>query len=179
MTTGMMIERFVERSLGQWRSQRSAHHLAFRHFEAIESEIDIVPVAADDGRVVDLCQSNHVDPSQVVSPFQISWAGQSDWNEEEELSGSSILVPVPSLDQTGTGALLREQGYAETMPAAGRYHFTEDGTFVLETAYDRAAAEEKIWFVSDTLRFRVAMIKTSQGTGVVTASFSSEVRISR
>lgn len=173
----MDIKQFVERSLGHWRSQRSAHHLAFRHFEAVESEIDIVPVALEDARVLDLCQSNQVDPSQVVSPFQMSWEGQSDWDEEEELKGSTILVPVPSVDQPGTGQLLREQGYAETMPAAGQYHFMPDGTFVLETTYDRAAAEEKIWFVSDTLRFRVAMIKTSQGTGVVTASFSSEVRI--
>lgn len=173
----MDIKQFVERSLGHWRSQRSAHHLAFRHFEAVESDIDILPVALDDARVLELCQSNQVDPSQVISPFHMSWAGQSDWDEDEELKGSTILVPVPNLEQPGTGQLLREQGYAETMPAVGQYHFLPDGTFVLETAYDRAAAEEKIWFVSDTLRFRVAMIKTSQGTGVVTASFSSEVRI--
>ena len=38
----MDIQTFVEQSIGQWRSQRSAHHLAFRHFEAIESVIDIV-----------------------------------------------------------------------------------------------------------------------------------------
>ena len=43
--------------------------------------------------------------------------------------------------------------------------------------YDRAAAEEKIWFASDSLRFRVALIKTSDGKGVTTASLSSEVRI--
>ncbi len=175
----MDIEQFVERSFGHWRSQRSAHHLAFRHFEAVESDIDIVPVSVDDSRVQELCRLNQVDPSQVVSPFQMSWEGQSDWDEDEELKGSTVLVPVPDREHPGSGRLLREQGYAETMPAAGQYHFTDDGTFVLVTSYDRAAAEEKIWFVSDTLRFRVAMIKTSQGSGVVTASFSSEVRLSQ
>ncbi|MEM9135746.1 MAG: phycobiliprotein lyase [Cyanobacteria bacterium P01_F01_bin.42] len=174
----MNIQKFVARSLGHWRSQRSAHHLAFRHFESVESEIDILAVEPTDARVIELCQANQVDPSQIVSPFQMTWEGQSDWDEEEELKGSTILVPVPNLEEPDTGRLLREQGYAETMPAVGEYHFTDDGTFVLETSYDRAAAEEKIWFVSDTLRFRVSMIKTSQGTGVVTASFSSEVRIS-
>ena len=173
----MDITQFVERSLGHWRSQRSAHHLAFRHFEAVESEIDIVPIKADDPRVIELCQSHQYDPSLAVSPFQMSWEGQSDWDEEEELKGSSLLVPIPDAEGR-RGKLLREQGYAETMPAAGDYHFTEDGTFVLVTSYDRAAAEEKIWFGTDNLRFRVAMIKTSQGTGVVTASFSSEVRVS-
>jgi phycoerythrin-associated linker protein len=62
------------------------------------------------------------------------------------------------------------------MAAAGDYHFTDDGTFVLLTSYDRAAAEERIWFVNPQLRFRVSMIKTSNGTGVVTASFASEIK---
>ena len=173
----MDILNFVERSLGHWRSQRSAHHLAFRHFEAIESEIDIVAIVPDDSKVVTLCESQGIDPASVVAPFQMSWRGESDWNEDEVLEGSTVLVPVPDPTQPGRGQLLREQGYAETMPAAADYHFLEDGTFVLVTGYDRAAAEEKIWFATDNLRFRVSLIKTSRGTGVVTASFSSEVRV--
>ena len=175
----MDITQFVERSLGHWRSQRSAHHMAFRHFEAIESEIDIIPIPLDDPQVQELCETHQVDPSQAVSPFKMSWEGQSDWDEEEIIKGSTLLIPIPDPVQPGHGQLLREQGYAETIPAAGHYHFMEDGTFVLETSYDRAAAEEKIWFVHDNLRFRVATIKTSAGTGVITASFSSEVRINQ
>jgi phycoerythrin-associated linker protein len=49
----------------------------------------------------------------------------------------------------------------------------------LITEYDRAAAEEKIWFVNPNVRCRVSLIKTSAGTGVVTASFSSEIRQER
>ena len=37
----MDIDTFVVRSLGRWKSQRSAHHLAFAHFEEIRSIIDI------------------------------------------------------------------------------------------------------------------------------------------
>lgn len=173
----MDITQFVERSLGHWRSQRSAHHLAFRHFEAVESEIDIVPLTVDDPRVIELCQSSQYDPSLASSPFQMSWEGQSDWDEDEVLKGSTVLVPIPDSHQAGRGKLLREQGYAETMSAAGDYYFTDDDAFVLVTSYDRAAAEEKIWFATEHLRFRVSLIKTSSGTGVVTASFSSEVRV--
>jgi phycoerythrin-associated linker protein len=61
----------------------------------------------------------------------------------------------------------------------GGYFITEDETFVLTTAYERAAAEEKIWFVNPNVRCRVSLIKTSAGTGVVTASFSSEIRQTR
>jgi phycoerythrin-associated linker protein len=173
----MEISQFVANSLGQWKSQRSAHHLAFRHFEAIESTIDIEALSVSDPSVVALCEAHNVDPAQAVSPFRMTWEGQSDWDEAEILKGTSVLVPI--VETPRQGKLLRDQGYAETISAAGKYHFTEDGTFVLMTAYDRAAAEEKIWFSTPNLRFRVSLIKTSDGTGVVTASFSSEIRASK
>jgi phycoerythrin-associated linker protein len=172
----MDIAEFVERSLGQWRSQRSAHHLLFRHFEAVESVIDIEAIAPDETAVQELCKAYDIDPQMTTSPFRMTWEGQSDWDEKEVLKGTTILVPVPDPQQPNRGKLLRDQGYAETIAAAGDYHITEDGTFVLVTAYDRAAAEEKIWFGTPNLRFRVSLIKTSDGNGVVTASFSSETR---
>ncbi|MEM8808057.1 MAG: phycobiliprotein lyase [Cyanobacteria bacterium P01_G01_bin.38] len=173
----MDIETFVAQSIGQWRSQRSAHHLAFSHFEEVRSTINIVALPLDDPGVIKLCQSCGVDLQQATSPFKMSWEGESDWDEEEELKGETILVPVPDKDQPLQGKLLRDQGYAETMMAAGDYQLMEDGTFVLTTAYDRAAAEEKIWFATPNLRFRVSLIKTSSGRGVTTASLSSEVRM--
>jgi phycoerythrin-associated linker protein len=172
----MDIQEFVAHSIGKWRSQRSAHHLAFAHFEAIQSEIDIEPLTLDDPAVVELCKNYAIDPQNAVSPFRMSWEGQSDWDESEAVKGTCVLVPVPDPVQTNRGKLLRDRGYAEEMEAAGDYTLTEDGTFVLVTAYDRAAAEEKIWFVNPNVRCRVSLIKTSAGTGVVTASFSSEIR---
>ncbi|UBF25944.1 phycobiliprotein lyase [Kovacikia minuta CCNUW1] len=172
----MDITEFVANSMGRWRSQRSVHHLAFGHFEAVQSEIDIVSLTMDDPAVIDLCKAHQVDPQFAVSPFRMSWEGQSDWDETETVKGSCVLVPVPDRERVNQGKLLRDQGYAETISAAGDYTLTEDGTFVLVTAYDRAAAEEKIWFVNPNVRCRVSLIKTSAGTGVVTASFSSEIR---
>ncbi|GBF81058.1 phycobiliprotein lyase [Aphanothece sacrum] len=172
----MNITQFVEHSLGRWRSQRSAHHLIFSHFEAVQSVIDIVPLSPDDEEVINLCNSYDIAPSLAVSPFGMSWEGESDWDDNAQVKGSCILVPVPDPIIPNRGKLLRDQGYAETIAAAGDYHITEDGTFVLLTSYDRAAAEEKIWFANPNLRFRVSLIKTSEGSGVVTASFSSEIR---
>ncbi|MEX0271329.1 phycobiliprotein lyase [Leptolyngbyaceae cyanobacterium UHCC 1019] len=172
----MDITEFVAASIGRWRSQRSAHHLAFGHFEAIQSEIDIVPLSIEDAAVIDLCKTYNFDPKVAVSPFRMSWAGQSDWEESEAVQGTCVLVPIPDPNQANRGKLLRDQGYAEEIAAVGDYSLTEDGTFVLVTAYDRAAAEEKIWFVNPNVRCRVSLIKTSAGTGVVTASFSSEIR---
>ncbi len=172
----MNIDEFVERSLGKWRSQRSAHHLAFRHFEEVTSNVEILPLENQDERVIALCKANQVDPHLASSPFYMTWEGQSDWDEDEVFSGSTVLVPVPDLENPAKGKLLREQGYAETVPAVGHYQLIEDGSFILNTLYERAAAEEKIWFATSNLRFRVSLIKTGGGTGVTTASFSSEVR---
>jgi phycoerythrin-associated linker protein len=172
----MDITEFVEKSIGAWRSQRSAHHLAFARFEAVVSEIDIISLSLTDPAVLELCRTNNVDPDAIASPFRMSWEGQSDWEDSEVVKGTCVLVPVPDLTQVNRGKLLRDRGYAETIAAVGDYTITEDGTFVLITAYERAAAEEKIWFVNPNVRCRVSLIKTSAGTGVVTASFSSEIR---
>ena len=172
----MDIDTFVARSLGKWRSQRSAHHLAFAHFEEIRSMIEIEPLAKDDEAVIALCKSQGFDAGAIASPFKMSWEGETDWDEDEVMKGQTILVPVPDQNNPNSGKLLRDKGYAETIPAAGEYVIQEDGTFVLKTGYDRAAAEEKIWFATDNLRFRVSLIKTSDGKGVTTSSFSSEVR---
>ena len=172
----MDINEFVEMSLGTWRSQRSAHHLAFAHFEEVTSTIDIEALTTDDSKVIELCKIHDIDPQLACSPFKMSWEGESDWEEEETMSGSTILVPIPDRKNLTKGRLLREQGYAETIPSIGEYQIGEDGTFLLVTKYDRAAAEEKIWFATPNLRFRVSLIKTSNGQGVTTASFSSEIR---
>ena len=172
----MDIAKFVQLSLGCWRSQRSAHHLAFRHFEEVISTIEIEHLEHEDSAVIDLCKTHQIDPKLASSPFKMSWSGESDWNEDEVLEGSTILVPIPDRDNHAKGRLLREQGYAETVSSIGDYHFNEDGTFILVTKYDRAAAEEKIWFATPNLRFRVSLIRTNDGQGVTTASFSSEIR---
>ena len=172
----MDIGEFVNRSIGRWRSQRSGHNLAFQHFEEVRSTIDISLRGKDDSEVLNLCQVHHIDPADIASPFHMKWEGESDWDEDETPQGSCILVPVPDPQSRDRGRLLRSQGYAETIPSIGKYFFTEEGMFVLTTAYDRAAAEERIWFATENLRFRVSTIKTSDGKGVVTASFASEIR---
>ncbi|MEM9217587.1 MAG: phycobiliprotein lyase [Cyanobacteria bacterium P01_F01_bin.150] len=176
----MDIVTFVGQSIGRWQSQRTAHHLTFRHSEEVQSTIDIEAVNRDHPDVARLCKVYGVAIADISTPFRMTWEGESDWDEDEDeqqtLSGTTVLIPVPDKVDPRRGKLLRDQGYAETVAAAGEYYFTDDETFVLVTSYDRAAAEEKIWFVNPNLRFRVSMIKTSNGEGVLTASFASETR---
>ncbi|MEH2278566.1 MAG: phycobiliprotein lyase [Nostoc sp.] len=171
----MEITEFFELSIGQWRSQRSGHHLAFAHFEQVLSTIDIESLSLNDPAVVAICELYETDPVSITHPFRMTWEGESDW-DDKLISGSTVLVPIPNVENRSRGKLLRDQGYAETIPAVAKYHLSEDGIFTLLTEYELAAAEERIWFANPNLRFRVATIKTSDGKGVTTASFSSEIR---
>lgn len=174
---GMSVEDFFNKSIGQWRSQRSSHNLAWAQFEAITSEIDIDLLEPTHSDVLQLCEQNGITPEETTLSFAMSWEGESDWDDEEDaqpLQGRSVMSVIK--DSDNHGRLLRSSGYAETIPAVGQWRMSDEGVFILETSYDAAAAEERIWFATPDLRMRVSQIRTSSGTGVVTASFSTEIR---
>lgn len=171
---GMTVEEFFEKSNGDWKSQRSSHNLAWTQFEAVTSEIKIESRASSDAEVVDLCKQYDVNADDVLLSLAMSWEGESDWDDDEVMEGSTVMSVIK--DSPTKGRLLRSVGYAETIPAVGHWEMTPDGVFVLNTAYDAAAAEERIWFATPDLRMRVSQIRTSSGRGVVTASFSTEIR---
>ena len=108
----------------------------------------------------------------------MEWNAESDWEPDdpsEVSSGSCLILPIP--EDEYSGKLLRSVGYAESEFAESDYLFLNDGTFVLTTSYEQSIAEERIWFVSENVRCRSSILKTSAGTGIVQASFASEVRI--
>lgn len=72
--------------------------------------------------------------------------------------------------------MLRSVGYAESEQAVSSYKFLEDDTFVMFTKYGQSMAEERIWFVSDNVRCRSSVLRTSEGSGVLQTSFASEIR---
>ena len=174
----MDIEQFVAQSIGEWRSMRSGHSLAFQQFEDVLSEISIKEFIDDSNQLRELIKSSsQANDSRYISPFLMEWSAESDWEPDdpsEVSSGSCIILPIPTDQQSGK--LLRSVGYAESVPAESDYRFLDDGTFILKTHYDQSIAEERIWFVSDHVRCRSSVLKTSEGTGILQASFASEVR---
>ncbi len=174
----MNIEQFVAQSEGKWRSMRSGHSLAFQQFEDVLSEVEITRIKTTDPDIAQLLAASNLEADrQISSPFRMSWAAESDWEPDdptEVSSGSCLIVPLP-LDETN-GKLLRSVGYAEAAPAESSYIFLNDGTFVLTTAYEQSIAEERIWFVSEHVRCRSSVLRTSAGSGVLQTSFASEVR---
>ena len=86
-----------------------------------------------------------------------------------------MLVPVPNPDNSNEGKLLREMGYAEKTPVAGRYIMGSDGALTLITEYETMSSEERLWFASPNLRMRVSVLKRFGGFSM--ASFTSEIRM--
>lgn len=156
---------------------RSGHSLAFQQFEDVRSTVLIEPLNTQDPLVIELLKDSFTAISEPLQPFRMEWQAESDWEPEdtsEVTTGSCILIPIPS-DQH-KGIMLRSVGYAEAEQAVSNYHFLEDSTFVLHTQYGQSIAEERIWFVSDNVRCRSSVLRTSAGSGVLQTSFASEIR---
>jgi phycoerythrin-associated linker protein len=106
----MDITQFVQGSIGQWRSQRSTHHMIFGHFETVRPEIEIIAPTPEHPKVIELCQAYEIDPNQAMVSFQMSWKGQSDWDENEVLKGSTVLIAIPNSNIPDRDRLLSDRG---------------------------------------------------------------------
>ena len=95
----MTIEQFVAQSLGQWRSMRSGHSLAFQQFEDVLSEIKIEAVNTNHRDIQELIKAtvtDQIDSFNVISPFKMEWSAESDWEPDDPSqvsSGSCLIVP--------------------------------------------------------------------------------------
>nr|WP_228054804.1 phycobiliprotein lyase [Gloeocapsopsis crepidinum] len=170
----MDIQEFFEQSAGKWFSHRTSHHLAFKQSESGKSDITIETLPNDHPEVIKLCEQYEVDPAQASCGARVSWNGTMEWDEEKHV-GSTVLVSVPDPENPQQGKLLREIGYAEKVPVAGRYMMGDDGALTLITEYETMSSEERLWFASPNLRMRVSVLKRFGGFSM--ASFTSEIRM--
>jgi hypothetical protein len=166
---------FFQRSSGQWRSQRTTHHLAFRRAEIGNSEIFVEALGANNPKIKEICQLHEVDPNLAIGGAFVSWDGSMAWDKEDENhQGNTIFALIPDKDNPRQGMLLRERGYAEIVPIAGRYHIDDQEALVLVTEYDTMSTIERFWFVDPNLRLRTSTVQRFGGFN--TATFCAEMR---
>lgn len=170
----MDIVEFFEQSSGKWFSQRTSHHLAFKQTESGKSDIVIDLLNNGDPAVVALCQQYEIDPALALCGARVTWDGTMEWDKEKH-EGSTVIVPVADADQPNEGRMLREQGYAEKAPVAGRYVMGDDDSLTLITEYETMYSEERLWFASPNLRLRTSILKRFGGFSM--ATFCSEIRM--
>ena len=167
---------FFQNSAGEWRSQRSTHHLAFRQAEIGDSNIQVTALGADDARVAEICQMHSVDPSRAAGGAFVTWHGTMAWDKEDENhQGSTVFAIVPDPENPRQGLMLRERGYAETAPVAGRFEMDDEDALLLITEYETMSSIERFWFPNPNVRMRTSTVKRFGGPS--TATFCTEIRV--
>lgn len=76
------------------------------YFEEVCFIIDIVDLLKIDYEVKNLCDFSGVDIENVVFFFKMSWEGELDWDENEIIKGSCVLVLIFEDDNLKKGKLL-------------------------------------------------------------------------
>ena len=168
------IKEFIDKSIGEWKSIRSTHTLAFQEFENTNSSLIISYQNIESDEVIDI--KNRLKCSQDLSfAIKISWKSVSEWTTENKSKESkTILIFIPKDEFTGT--LIKDKGYAEQIPSSSRYIIDESNTFNIETEYNSTISEEKIWFLTENVRSRYSVIKNKINKGILQTSHATEIR---
>ena len=167
---------FFQSSAGEWRSQRSTHHLAFRQAEIGDSNIQVTALGADDARIAEICKMHSVDPSRAAGGAFVTWHGSMAWDKDDENhKGSTVFAIVPDPENPRQGLMLRERGYAEIMPVAGRFEMDDEDGLLLITEYETMSSIERFWFANPNVRMRTSTVKRFGGFS--TSTFCTEIRV--
>ena len=168
------IKEFIDKSIGQWKSIRSTHTLAFQEFENTSSSLIISYQNVESKEVLEIknrCKSL----LNISFAIKIKWQSISEWTTEKKSQESkTILIFVP--EDEYTGILIKEKGYAEQIPSSSRYFMDESNTFHIQSIYNATITEEKIWFISENVRSRYSVIKNKINNGILQTSHATEIR---
>ena len=165
---------FFRLSCGRWRSQRSSHHLLHRQAEAGSSYIEVVELEAGDPRLVAIAELHSENPAALVGGCRVRWSGSMAWDRAGEAhEGESVFGLIPTDALGREGLLLRDRGYAETAPVAGRFAMDERDALLLTTAYETMNSLERFCFAGPNVRLRTSTVEGLSNT----ASFCIETRI--
>jgi hypothetical protein len=165
---------FFRLSCGRWRSQRSSHHLLHRRAEAGDSWIEVVELQAHDPRLVAIAELHGQNPADLVGGCRVTWNASMAWDKAGEAhEGESVFGLIPTDAQGRQGLLLRDRGYAETAPVAGRFAMDERDGLLLTTSYETMNSLERFSFAGPNVRLRTSTVEGLSNT----ASFCIETRL--
>ena len=168
------IKEFIDKSIGEWKSIRSTHTLAFQEFENTNSNLIITYQNIESKQLLEI--KNRYKSSQNRSfAINIKWNSISEWtteNRSEESNTTLIFIPKDEY----TGILIKDKGYAEQIPSSSRYIIDEGNTFNIQTEYNSTISEEKIWFLTENVRSRYSVIKNKMNKGILQTSHATEIK---
>ena len=104
------INQFIDKSIGEWKSIRSTHTLAFQEFENSISKIYIKHINSKNKKVTTILKNYKLTLNPECIAISIKWQATSDW-EDDDISerDETILIFLPNDDNSGI--VLRNKGY--------------------------------------------------------------------
>ena len=168
------INQFIDKSIGEWKSIRSTHTLAFQEFENSTSKIYIKHINSKNKKVVEIFKNYKLSLNQESIAISIKWKTISDWDDDIGEGDETILIFLPK-DET-SGIVLRNKGYTESFISSSNYFVDEQNNLHIKTIYKSTISEERISFLSTHIRSRFSTIRNHENKSVIQTSHTSEIR---
>ena len=169
------INQFIDRSIGEWKSIRSTHSLAFQEFENSISKIYIKNINSKNKKVVEIFKQYNLSVNYKSIAISIKWKTISDWEEDNRGEGDeTILIFLPK--DENSGIVLRNKGYTESIISSSNYFVDEQNNLHIKTNYKSTVSEERICFLSTHIRSRFSTIRNQENNSVIQTSHTSEIR---
>ncbi len=169
------INQFIKKSLGEWKSTRSTHSLAFQEVENSTSKIIIKELEIKNKNVVELLEKYNLRSKPSFIALSISWKAISDWEMDQKTEeDQTILLFLPK--DKNKGIVLRNKGYSESMISSSEYLIDENDNLNIKTFYSSTISEERICFLSNHIRSRYSVTRNYENNSVIQTSHTSEIR---
>ena len=169
------INQFIDKSIGEWKSIRSTHTLAFQEIENSTSKISIKHLTSKNKKVIDIFKNHKLSLYPESIAISIKWQAISDWEENDISKGDeTILIFLPK--DKNSGIILRNKGYTESFISSSNYFVDEQNNLHIKTFYQSTVSEEIISFLSTHIRSRFSTIRNLENNSVIQTSHTSEIR---
>jgi len=168
------INQFINKSIGEWKSIRSTHTLAFQEFENSTSKIYIKHINSKNKKVVEIFKNYKLNLNFESIAISIKWQAISDWADDMSEGDETILIFLPKDDNSGI--VLRNKGYTESFISSSNYFVDEQNNLHIKTIYKSKVSEERISFLSTHIRSRFSTIRNLENNSVIQTSHTSEIR---
>ena len=170
-----IINQFIDKSIGEWKSIRSTHTLAFQEFENSTSKIYIKHIDSKNKKVLEILDKYNLSFNLESIAISIRWQAISDWEEDNiNVEDETILIFLPK--DENSGIVFRNKGYTESFISSSNYFFDEQNNLNLKTIYKSTVSEERICFLSTHIRSRFSTIRNQENNSVIQTSHTSEIR---
>ena len=169
------IKQFIKKSLGEWKSLRSTHSIAFQEVENSTSKILIKELEIKNKNVVKLLEKYNISSKPSIIALLISWQAISDWEKDQKIEQDKTTLLFLPKDKN-KGIILRNKGYTESQISSSEYWIDENNNLNIKTFYSSTISEERICFLSTHIRSRYSVIRNQENNSIIQTSHTSEIR---